>query len=225
MIPQYNKHIFDVEDFDHGLYMALSPAGDLSPKDRAEKETPVLINMIKELNYANSGYIIDYGCGTGRLAKEMVALGYDVIGVDFSPSMRKLAIDYVDSPDHFLCVSPEMFDALISRGLKCSGAYMIWCLQHVEKPMEVIDRIAKALKPTNPLFICNASSQRFVPIKREKENPEDSSSAIIEDTFEDDKIDVFLMLEQRFSRGRKFTYPHDLGYDPAAVACYHYLKH
>ena len=39
----------------------------------------------------DDGLVVDLGCGTGILAARMTALGYDVLGVDFSDAMLRIA--------------------------------------------------------------------------------------------------------------------------------------
>ena len=228
MISNYNKAVFDVVDMEQGLGMALSPNDKLSTKERDAKETPVLIDMIKQLDFDKSGFIVDFGSGTGRLAKEMVNLGYDVIGVDISPSMRHLSVEYVNNQDKFIAVSPTQFQKLIDHGLKgkCTGAYSIWCLQHINDVESSIKLLANALKPSANVFICNAAKTRFVPSDVEKEVKDSSGniSKIISHEFVDDGVNIFALMSEYFTRGRKFTYTKELGYEPDLVACYHYIK-
>ncbi|MBN1513395.1 MAG: class I SAM-dependent methyltransferase [Phycisphaerae bacterium] len=39
----------------------------------------------------HSGLVVDLGCGSGRLAEEVCAAGYDVLGIDLSPAMIRIA--------------------------------------------------------------------------------------------------------------------------------------
>jgi SAM-dependent methyltransferase len=40
---------------------------------------------------ADSGLVVDLGCGSGILAEQLVAAGYDVLGIDLSPDLIDLA--------------------------------------------------------------------------------------------------------------------------------------
>jgi 2-polyprenyl-3-methyl-5-hydroxy-6-metoxy-1,4-benzoquinol methylase len=45
----------------------------------------------KEINFKKEARILDIGCGTGRHSHELARRGYDVSGIDLSPSMIKKA--------------------------------------------------------------------------------------------------------------------------------------
>ena len=49
------------------------------------------IKMILERSGIREGLIVDLGCGTGILARELVDAGYDVLGIDISESMVEIA--------------------------------------------------------------------------------------------------------------------------------------
>jgi SAM-dependent methyltransferase len=62
--------------------------------------------VTRELRRARlrSGLVVDLGCGSGILAGELLAAGYDVLGVDSSPAMIELA--RATAPDAtFRCAS------------------------------------------------------------------------------------------------------------------------
>ena len=48
-------------------------------------------DLFLELVPPRAGRVLDLGCGEGRLARDLAALGYDVVGVDRSPAMLAAA--------------------------------------------------------------------------------------------------------------------------------------
>jgi SAM-dependent methyltransferase len=55
--------------------------------ERAGKETVRLLRR----NGVRNGLVVDVGCGSGVFARRLLAEGYDVFGLDLSPSMIRLA--------------------------------------------------------------------------------------------------------------------------------------
>lgn len=162
----YDPAIFDVGNMDAARAIILTPEG-VATEERWRVETPYLVDLIGHaLPPIKPGdLVLDYGCGIGRLAKELIArYRCRVVGVDISRSMRALALDYVGSEDFFAC-SPAMFDALVERGLRVRAAVSAWVLQHCEHPHEDADRIRRALVPTGNLFVLN-NIHRAVPTKK-----------------------------------------------------------
>jgi SAM-dependent methyltransferase len=110
--------------------------------------------MAESLGIGSETTLIDYGCGIGRVAKELIARhGCRVIGVDISVNMRALAIDYVRS-DRFLSCSPEMLDTLVAHGFVADAAFSIWVLQHCFMPANDI-RHPSISAPGGKLFVVN----------------------------------------------------------------------
>ena len=108
--------------------------------------------------------VIDYGCGIGRLARELIARhSCRVVGVDISASMRALSAIYVQS-DRFVACTPDMLDALVARGFRADAAYSIWVLQHCLRPAEDVGLIDRSLRPGAGLFVMNCV-HRAVPTK------------------------------------------------------------
>ena len=58
--------------------------------DLAERAAPELIRLLRA-GGLRSGRVVDVGCGSGILARHLVDAGYDVIGIDRSPAMIRLA--------------------------------------------------------------------------------------------------------------------------------------
>ena len=54
------------------------------------KAAPGLLRLLGQ-NRIGGGLVIDAGCGSGVWARELTRRGYDVLGIDISPSMIRLA--------------------------------------------------------------------------------------------------------------------------------------
>jgi 2-polyprenyl-3-methyl-5-hydroxy-6-metoxy-1,4-benzoquinol methylase len=104
----YNPTVFDQVDLDSARRIILTPEGSTTDL-RWATETPVVRSLIERtVNPTAQMLILDFGCGVGRIAKELIARrGCSVIGVDISGTMRALATDYVASdnsaPVRHLC--------------------------------------------------------------------------------------------------------------------------
>src|SRR5207253_4358717 len=107
-------------------------------------------------------WVLDYGCGVGRIAKELIGnFGCRVVGVDFSPSMRLLASEYVLS-ERFVVWSPEVLEKMIATGFRADFCVSIWVIQHVFAPGDVIDQIERSLRTGGLLYALN-QKDRCVP--------------------------------------------------------------
>ncbi len=151
----YNPDIFEVTSIEEAKRIVLT-AEDATTEERWRVETPYLAESIGEYLQPNaSSLIVDYGCGIGRMAKEMIERhGCSVIGVDISTSMRQLAPGYVGNA-RFAACSWNVVDAQIDHGLRVDGVIAIWSLQHSPKVDDDIARIARALKPGGQFYVCN----------------------------------------------------------------------
>jgi cyclopropane fatty-acyl-phospholipid synthase-like methyltransferase len=104
--------------------------------------------------------VVDYGCGIGRLAKELISrYGCRVVGVDISSKSRALAERYVGS-DRFLTCAPEGLDVL--GAAFADAALAVRVLQHCPHVADDLHRIKQVLKPDGRLFVAN-EKRRFIP--------------------------------------------------------------
>ncbi len=96
---KYNPNIFDKKNLDEAKRIILTNEKDITSQQRWENETPYLIESISnKIKIDNNSLIVDFGCGIGRLSKELInKYGCKVIGVDISSSMREHARSYVNS--------------------------------------------------------------------------------------------------------------------------------
>jgi SAM-dependent methyltransferase len=161
--PVYRPQIFDVDSLEDAKSIILTPGQDTSTEERWIKETPYLLEQLgKELQPNTDDLILDYGCGVGRLAKELIAhYGCVVLGVDISSQMLQLAINYVGSPKFIAC-SPTVLARMVSNGLRVDHAYSTWVIQHCFDPHAEIIHIKQALKPGGRFYVVN-SHYRCVP--------------------------------------------------------------
>lgn len=160
--PVYSAAVFDVSSIEAAKAIILTPEGG-STDERWAKETPVVADLIgAQVELSPESWVLDYGCGIGRLSKELIARhGCSVIGVDISPYMRALAAVYVSSAKFSVC-APEMLPELVRHGVRFDLGIAVWVLQHCVVPQDDIGHIHGAVKPGGGLFLLN-NIHRAVP--------------------------------------------------------------
>lgn len=109
---------------------------------------------------APGSYVLDYGCGPGRIAIMLARAGYKVRGVDTSEGMIKqalalertgLQVDFatIAKPDEVMVESS--FDAIV-----CSSV-----IEYVPTPDELLQGFRRALRPSGTLVISYANSDSY----------------------------------------------------------------
>jgi SAM-dependent methyltransferase len=77
----------DTEQRQHALYAAVAHEyDDVFPRHVAEHYIDKRTRLVKDL-LPMGGMVLDVGCGTGQLGSAIASEGFDVFGVDLSPSM------------------------------------------------------------------------------------------------------------------------------------------
>lgn len=208
---RYNPGIFSVNTIDEAKRIILTKEGQDGPEERWRKETPVIMDMLKNgWNIRPGTMIVDYGCGIGRISKELCQLGCKVLGVDISPEMRELAVEYVGNKELFMAVSPEYFKDMIDQGIRFDYACAIWVLQHCLYPEDDLNTIKKSLKFAGELFVVNNKFSRAVPVK--------------DRVWQDDKVDIWELCAKYFRQLRLTQFPDGVGIDPRYFLCGFYKK-
>jgi SAM-dependent methyltransferase len=193
-VVRYYPEVFDAKSIDAAKNIILTNEGEgADTETRWKLETPYMVGLILEhLRISEASVVIDYGCGIGRIARELIEkTNCLVVGVDISPEMRAMALDYVSS-DRFIAVSPTQLDGLVSAGLRADSAFAVWVLQHCFSPSDEISRMKRAI-PGGKLLVVNMYV-RAVP-------------AVIEAVADDqpkflwanDAVDVAALLRAEFS--------------------------
>lgn len=170
-IAEYNNEVFDVSTLEEAVDIIVTGTPELSSRDRWELETPHLLDLIAKNvpNLGEKSWILDYGCGIGRLAKPLIeTYGCYVVGIDTSASMRLLGMHYVNS-DHYLALSPKALRELQMKRAdpfwhNHDAAIAVWSIQHCLYPEEDLLRIFSALRLGGRFFIVN-DHRRKVPVE------------------------------------------------------------
>lgn len=192
-LPDYDDPSFSPSNFRSG--------GD-GPKhdERWEKETDFIVDKILcEFIPRENSWLLDYGCGAGRIAKKLCDKKLNILGVDISPGMRKYAVEYVNNPERFLCVSPEMMQQLILQGFRVDGGFAVWTLMHVPKIPEALEEIQDILKFGAPFISVNLQSRRLLPVTMNGEGK-----------WLEDNYDLWSMTDNFFGLRNTILFPHDL---------------
>lgn len=184
---RYNRAVFDVRSIDEAKRIILT-AEDGSTEDRWRRETPYLADQVMEfLRPDAQSLVLDYGCGIGRLSKELIdRSGCAVLGVDISASMCQLALGYVGSA-RFTACHWMAIDELRSHGLRVSSAIAVWSLQHSPRVEDDIKCIDAALEPGGKFFVCNLN-HAAVPTNLGWVDTGFDIRALLADTFEEVSI-------------------------------------
>jgi SAM-dependent methyltransferase len=153
----YNPNIFNTTSIDEAKKIILTKQSNIDTDERWEKETKFLTEDISKFfsGFDENSIIIDFGCGIGRLSKELIKkFNCRVIGIDISDSMRIMAKEYVNH-SKFDVISPEEFRKKILNNFQVNGIISIWVLQHSFDPISEIKLLKSALKSNGLLYILN----------------------------------------------------------------------
>lgn len=101
--------------------------------------------------YRKPGKLLDLGCGRGEHLEAFAELGFDVSGVDLSPSSPALAAGYrvevADIEKDRLPFSGSSFDFVFSKSV----------IEHLRQPMGLLSNAYAALKPGGAAVIMTPS--------------------------------------------------------------------
>ena len=92
----FTPEVFEVATLEQSMGITVTGEAGTSTQERWEKETRFLIDDIsKFISPRPDDWVIDYGCGVGRLSKELIdRFGCRVVGIDASRAMRQFAPEY-----------------------------------------------------------------------------------------------------------------------------------
>lgn len=186
----YIHEVFIPRDLAHAKDIVLSP--DATNPTKFKDETEFLVSLlIREGLLEGETRVLDFGCGMGRVAKEVIErVGARVHGTDMSSSMRSYAEAYVSDSRFTTSEVPPLgaqFDLIIA----------VFVLQHTEHPTVEIERIVASLAPGGA-FVLVDEEKRFVPSGVDREG------YVI---WNDDGFDVVSEVRKHFAPRGRYFYP------------------
>ncbi|HEA83726.1 MAG TPA: class I SAM-dependent methyltransferase [Thermodesulfobacterium geofontis] len=111
--------------------------------DKTEKELVLSLLKIKK------GFSLDLGCGTGNYTLELHKKGFEVIGLDSSKEMLKVArkkvpeLLFINGDAYFLPFKDQVFNLVVS----------ITMFEFIKEPTKVMKEIYRVLKPGGEVLI------------------------------------------------------------------------
>jgi ubiquinone/menaquinone biosynthesis C-methylase UbiE len=191
-VAVFAPQVFEVATLEQAKGITVTAEYGMSSEERWRKETPYLVADVgSRLEIDAETCVLDYGCGTGRIAKGLIEqFGCRVIGVDASRAMRDLAPTYVLS-ERFNVWSPEVLEQMIAKGFQIDCAISLWVIQHVLDPKQVINQLAAVVRPGGRLYALNQKT-RCVPSDRGWVN---------------DGFDVWTALADAFIEDERYSLP------------------
>ena len=147
-------NLFKPKDFEEARHSVVGDCNGIPMNMRWEIETPIFAREILKHAKSEPGYtILDYGCGCGRLSKEILAQdpNVTVIGLDASKDELKLATGYINN-SRFIPVLPHELNQ------KVDLVYCVYCLQHAPsiEIREILQRIHHFLKDGGKFIYCSS---------------------------------------------------------------------
>lgn len=189
----YLYDAFKPTDFENAKNICITP--DSNNRYKFDDETNFLIKFVNDRGLLfTHPHVLDFGCGMGRVSRELVDVGCDVVGIDSSILMLEVAQGYVNSkkftpiintPTSPFQIKPE-FDLVI-----CS-----FVLQHVENPIKEIEFICSSMKDDATFVLVN-EPYRLVPVGVDK-------NRYVE--WNDDKVDIDAEISLRMNLVDRFNY-------------------
>jgi 2-polyprenyl-3-methyl-5-hydroxy-6-metoxy-1,4-benzoquinol methylase len=108
----------------------------------------------------SNGYILDYGCGPGRISAMLARRGFRVLGLDPSPGMiamaRQQPLDALQVEFQLSSTCPVEAQQEAYDGVVCSSV-----IEYAPDPEEFLRRFFTALRPNGVLIISFANSPSF----------------------------------------------------------------
>ena len=191
---EYLSNFFEVGNIEEAKKKILTPENGVTTEERWQKETIPLVNMlINKLEISEGDTVIDYGCGIGRISKDLLEkINCTMVGVDISKSMRALAEFYCNS-ETFMSCSTTALKNLANTGFRANQAFCIWVLQHAEDPLYDLQILHDVLLDGGHFLVLNLDG-RCLPTSGGWKN---------------DNINVKLEIEKIFKVVEYFSPPKD----------------
>jgi len=134
-----------------------------------EQQRVICARVLQGVPLAPAATILDYGCGVGRMVRQVARHGCRVVAVDVSPRMLVYCRDYCgDSPciDYVLC-DGDGVPSIPAESV--DGAYSFFVFQHMPRrdmAASVLRDLHRVLKPGGWCRIQTVDIRTDVPVAR-----------------------------------------------------------
>lgn len=156
-----DHNLFKPKNLNEGKHGVVGNCNGITMEDRYREETPVfakkILSLCEAFDSQDEYLILDYGCGVGRLLKEVRQQSdkASLWGVDASPDMIKLAMENKGELTNIRLSDPKN---LVDTERRFDLAYLVYVLQHIPaiEIREALQRIHYHLKDNGILFYCSS---------------------------------------------------------------------
>ena len=189
----YLYDAFNPTDFESAKNICITP--DSNNRYKFDDETNFLIKFLNDRGMLfTRPHVLDFGCGMGRISRELANVGCRVVGMDSSILMLEVAQGYVNSKKFTPIINTTTFPFQIKPEFDlviCS-----FVLQHTEDPIKEIKFLKSVMKDDATLVLVN-EPYRLVPMGMDKDR-------FVE--WKDDKVDIDQEVSNEFFLVDKFDY-------------------
>lgn len=128
---------------------------------------PKMIELIqKNFPITKGRRVLDFGCGSGRFAKELHEMGFLVTGIDISEEMIQAARQYLPKEVRLLTGSPDQLREELPFDLITAGMVFQF-IREIDVSLRNLDRLIKpagilALSVFNPPFVAGLLKAKII---------------------------------------------------------------
>lgn len=139
-----------------------------------------IISSIKKINPKEGEYILDLGCGTGRITYKLIEAGCRVVGVDFSKESLKLCEQHCNMlynhKNNLHLIRADVCNLPLKDHSfdKCVSSEVLEHIPSEEERLKMFQEIHRSLKLSGKLVLTtyNHSLRKIIGRKRETRNSE-----------------------------------------------------
>jgi len=138
-----------------------------------------IATIIKKLDPKPGEIILDLGCGTGRIAYEIIKRGSKVIALDFSVESLKICKSRCEKLDHKYNIHIIRGDACnipLKKNTfdKCISSQVLQHIPSKDERLKMIQEVYRVLKPRGKFVLTTYNLSLRKIIGNKKETPEDA---------------------------------------------------